>query len=220
MKITSAEKNKKHKDRLSVYVDGKFSFTISEEDYISLNLYEEQELTQEKIDYIKDTLNYRDAKARAVKFLSLKLRTEKEVRDKLRDEGYDDDCIEKVVMELKAIGYINNQLYAQKYIFDRSKLKPISKKLMKKELVFRGIPEEVADEVLLDWKVEDSSVAVNLLKRKFGKYDLSDKKVLKKAMAFLMHRGFSGDTIREALRDYNSDSSEYVSDPTDDDFSY
>lgn len=213
MKITSAEINKKYKDRLSVYVDGKFAFTISEEDYLSLNLYEDRELTQETIDYIKDTLNYREAKSRAVKYLSMKLRTEKEVRDKLSEEGYDEECTEKVVNELKAIGYINNQLYAQKYIFDRSKLKPISKKLMKKELIFRGIPEETADEVLQDWKVEDLAVAESLLKRKFGKYDLSDEKVIKKAMMFLMHRGFSADTIREALRDYSSISS-------DNDFSY
>ncbi|HEX2944552.1 MAG TPA: regulatory protein RecX [Clostridia bacterium] len=213
MKITSAEKNKKYKDKLSIYVDGKFSFTISEEDYISLNLYEEQELTQETIDYIKNTLNYHEAKSRAVRYLSMKLRTEKEVRDKLSDEGYDDDCADKVVNELKAIGYINNQLYAQKYIFDRSKLKPISKRLMKKELVFRGISEETADEVLQDWKVEDSSVAESLLKRKFGKYDLNDKKILKKAMMFLTHRGFSSDTIREALRDYTADAS-------DNDFTY
>lgn len=206
MKITSAEKNKKYKDRLSVFVDGKFSFTISEEDYISMNLYEDKELTEETIDYVKNTLNYREAKSKAVRYLSMKMRTEKEVRDKLGEEGYDEDCIEKAVNELKAIGYINNQLYAQKYIYDRSKLKPISKKLMKKELTYRGISAEIADEVLNDWKVEDSAVAESLLKRKFGKYDLADKKVLKKAMMFLMHRGFSGDTIREALRDYSSDS--------------
>jgi regulatory protein len=208
VKITSAEKNKKYKDRLSVFVDGKFSFTISEEDYLSMNLYEDQELTEETIDYIKNTLNYREAKSKAVRYLSMKMRTEKEVRDKLGEEGYDDDCIEKAVNELKAIGYINNQLYAQKYIYDRSKLKPISKKLMKRELAFKGISEEIADEVLNDWKVEDSAVVESLLKRKFGKYDLTDKKVLKKAMMFLMHRGFSGDTIREALRDYSSDSSD------------
>ncbi len=206
MKITSAEKNKKYKDRLSVFVDGKFSFTISEEDYISMNLYEDRELTEETIDYVKNTLNYREAKSKAIRYLSMKMRTEKEVRDKLGEEGYDDDCIQKAVNELKAIGYINNQLYAQKYVYDRSKLKPISKKLMKKELTYRGISTEIADEVLNDWKVEDSAVAESLLKRKFGKYDLADKKVLKKAMMFLMHRGFSGDTIREALRDYSSDS--------------
>jgi len=199
LEITSIEKSKKNRDRLSVYIDGRFSFTISEEDYISLHLYEKKEITQETIDYIKETLNFREAKSKAVRYLSLKLRTEQEVWKKLQEDGYDQDCIEKVVNELKAIGYINNKLYAQKYVFDRSKLKPKAKKMIKRELIARGIDEETADEVLDDWKVEDSVVARSLLKRKFGKYDLRDKKILRKAYMFLLHRGFSMSTIREAM---------------------
>ena len=205
MEITSVEKNKKNKDRLSVYIDGRFSFTISEEDYISLNLYDKTEINEETVEYIKDTLNFREAKSRAVRYLSLKLRTEREVREKLLNEGYDPDCTAKVIDELKAIGYINNKLYAQKYIFDRSKLKPLSKRMMRLELLSRGIPEETADEVLADWKVEDSVVAESLLKRKFGKYDMSDEKTLRKAYMFLVHRGFSRETIKEALNDLGTD---------------
>lgn len=205
MEITSVEKNRKNKDRLSVYIDGRFSFTISEEDYISLNLYEQSEISEETLEYIKDTLNVREARAKAVRYLSLKLRTEKEVREKLLNEGYDPDCTTKVIDELKAIGYINNKLYAQKYLYDRSKLKPASRRMMRLELLSRGIEEETADEVLADWKVEDSSVAESLLKRKFGKYDLSDEKILRKAYMFLVHRGFSRETIREALKSFGSD---------------
>lgn len=200
MEITSVEKSKRNKDRLSVYVDDKFSFTISEEDYISLNLYENTVLDEEKIDYIRNTLNFREAKSLAVKFLSMKIRTEKEVLQKILEEGYGEECAEKVISELKAIGYINNKLYTQKYIFDRSKLKPMSKKLIKQELLTRGISQEIIDEVLEDWNVEDSAVAESLLKRKFGKYDLSDEKIMKKAYMFLMHRGFSYDIIKEAIR--------------------
>ncbi len=200
MEITSVEKNRKNKGRLSVFIDGKFSFTISEEDYISMNLYEHTVISEETVEYIKNTLNFRDAKSLAVRYLSMKLRTEKEVRVKLLEEGFDAACAEQVVEELKAIGYINNKLYAQKYVFDRSKLKPLSKRLMKQELLMKGIPEDIADEVLEDWKVEDLVVAESLLKRKFGKYDLTDEKIYKKAYMFLMHRGFSHDTIREALR--------------------
>lgn len=199
MEITSVEKSKKNKDRLSIYIDGKFSFTISEDDYLSMNLYDKPVLTEDTVDYIKNTLNFCEAKSLAVRYLSMKLRTGKEVRVKLQDEGYDSVCIEKVIDELKAIGYINNKLYAQKYVYDRSKLKPLSKKLLKQELQSRGIPGDVADEVLDDWKVEDMVVAESLLKRKFGKYDLTDEKILKKAYMFLLHRGFSHDTIREAL---------------------
>ncbi|MFY9568924.1 MAG: hypothetical protein WAP56_07110, partial [Acetivibrionales bacterium] len=124
MVITSIERSRKHKDKLSVFIDGKFSFTISEEDYLSLNLYEKSEITEETIEYIKNTVNFQKAKARAVRYLSLKIRTEQEVRDKLKSDGYDRECISRVIEELKAIGYINNKLYAQKYVFDRSKLKP------------------------------------------------------------------------------------------------
>ena len=208
MKITSVEKSKKNQKRLSVYIDGKFSFTISEDDFISMNLYENPELTQDRIDYIKNTLNFREAKSTAVKYLSSRLRTEKEVSFKLHNEGYDSVCIEDVIEELKALGYINNKLYAQKYVYDRSKLKPLSKKLMKQELLSRGIQEEITDEVLEDWKVEDTNVAASLLKRKFGKYDLSDEKIIKKVYMFLMHRGFSLDTIREALRDVIEETSQ------------
>lgn len=211
LEITSVEKSRKSKGRLLIYIDGRFSFTVSEQDYLSMNLYENTTLTEETIDYIKNTLNFRDAKSKAVRYLSVKLRTEQEVRKKLFDDGYDKECIGKVVDELKAIGYINNKLYAQKYIFDRSKLKPLSKKMMRSELVSRGIAEEIADEVLADWKVEDSIVAENLLKRKFGKYDLSDKKMYKKAYLFLMHRGFSQRTIKEAFLAFEEDSGQNIS---------
>ncbi|NMA33497.1 MAG: regulatory protein RecX [Clostridiaceae bacterium] len=205
MVITSVERNRKHRDRLSVFVDGRFAFTISEEDYLSLNLYEKSEITEETIEYIRNTVNFRDARSRAVRYLTLRIRTEKEVRDKLKSEGFDRECISRVIDELKAIGYINNQLYAQKYVFDRSKLKPMSKKMMKLQLLSKGISEETADEVLSDWKAEDSDVARSLVKRKFGKYDLGDEKILRKAYMFLAHRGFTGDTIREVLREFGAE---------------
>jgi len=208
LEITSVERNRKYKDKLSVFIDGKFSFNISEDDYLSLNLYEKSEIDEKTIDYIKNTINFQEAKSRAVRYLSLRIRTEKEVRDKLRNEGYDRDCISRVIDELKAIGYINNQLYAQKYVYDRSKLKPMSKKMLKLEMMSKGIPEETAEEVLADWKAEDSDVARSLVKRKFGKYDLRDEKIMKKAYMFLAHRGFSRDTIKEVLREFDTEISD------------
>ena len=138
MMITSVKRNKKNKDRLSVFVDDEFAFSISEDDYLSLNLYEKSEIAEETIEYIKNTVNFNEAKARAVRYLSLQIRTEKEVRDKLESEGYNRECISRVIDELKAIGYINNELYAQKYVYDRSKLSPMSKRMMKLKLMSKA----------------------------------------------------------------------------------
>jgi regulatory protein len=131
------------------------------------------------------------------------MRTEKEVRQKLQDEGYDSDCIDRTVGELKAIGYINNKLYAQKYVYDRSKLKPKSKKLLKLELMGRGISTEIADEVLEDWKVDEEDVAESLTRKKFGKYDLTDETTVRKIYMFLNHRGYNSETIKNVIGKLN-----------------
>lgn len=197
--ITSVVRNKKVKDKMDIFIDDKFSFTISESDYLSLNLYDKTEITQEEIEYIKNDLNFRNAKSIAVKFLSLKLRTEAEVEKKLSENCFDYETISRVIEELKALGYINNRLYVQKYIFDRSKLKPVSKKVLKFELMRKGIPENIISEELNGWTIDEASIAEGLVKKKFGKYDLNDDKILRRVYSFLNHRGFSRELIMNAI---------------------
>lgn len=203
--ITSVERNKKNSDKLAVWIDGKYTFSISEEDFLRLNLYEEKEITDQEIEHIKNNINYRAAKSSAVKFLSLKLRCEEEVRKKLDHEGYDRETIENVIEELKGIGYINDKMYTQRFVYDRSKLKPKAKKLIKFELMSKGVEESVIDEVLGDWEVNEETLAESLLKRKFGKYDLNDEKVMKKAYAFLQHRGFGYEMISSVIRNLQNE---------------
>lgn len=205
MKITLVEKHKKSKNRYLVYVDEQPAFTITEEDYLSMNLYEEKDITEEEINYIKNEVNFRRAKSTAVRFLSLKLRSEKEVFSKLTNEGHSKNLADSVIKELKSLGYINDKLYVQKYIFDRSKLKPKSKKLIKQELLAKGVKEEDIDEVIADWKVDESVVAESLVRKKFGKYDFNDEKIIKRAISFLQHRGFSFELIKETINKLKSD---------------
>lgn len=199
MIVTSVDRDKKNKNMLRVYIDGKFSFSIPEEDYLRLNLYEKKEISQEEIEHIKDNIIFRAAKLSAVKYLALRLRCEGDVRQKLAKEGYGRDIIEKVIEEVKALGYINDKLFVQKYIYDRSKLKPKSKKMLKMELKNKGIAEDIINEVIDDWKMDDSIVAESLVLRKFGKYDLKDEKIIKRIYSFLHHRGFNYETIEGVI---------------------
>ncbi len=199
MNITSIEKNKKSKDFMSVYIDGQYAFSIREDDYLSMHLYEKETITEEEVNYIKNIVNYNAAKSKAVKFLSLKLRTSNELKEKLEIEGYNSETIENVIGELKSMGYINDKIYSQKYIFDRLKLKPKSKKLMKYELINKGISEEDIDEVLKDFEIDEILIAQRLVKKKFGKYNLKDEAVIKKVYNFLHHRGFNYEIIKQVM---------------------
>jgi len=167
-------------------------------------LYEKKDITTDEIEYIKNTVNFLSAKEKAVKYLSLKLHCEKEVRKKLKDDGYENSVIQSVIAELVSMGYINDKIYARKYAYDRSKLKPISRKLLRRELQAKGINKEIIDEVLADWEVDDAAIAESLVKRRFSKYDLSDEKIIKRIYSFLSYRGFSLEIIENIINKYKN----------------
>ncbi|HHW32441.1 MAG TPA: regulatory protein RecX [Clostridiaceae bacterium] len=199
MKITRIERIGKKKDKYLIYIDGERSFSIREEDYFKLNLYEKKEVTQEELELIRNDILYNSARSAAIRYVSLMLRCESEVRNKLKTDGYEQSTIDKVIEDLKSLGYINDKLYAQKYVYDRMKLKPKSKRLLRFELQKRGISTEDIEEVLSDFKMNEQDIIESLIKRKFGKYDLNDPKIYKRAFSFLVYRGFNTELINEVL---------------------
>ncbi len=199
MTITSVEKNKRNREMISIYIDGDYSFSIPEEDYLRLGLYEKTDITQEEIDNIKININKRNAKSKAIRYLSLKLLTEMELFVKLQTKGYDEDIINDVIVDLKSMGYINDRIYAQKFVYERLKLKPKSKRMLKIELERKGISEHIADEVLNNIEYDEDIVIERIIRKKFGKYDFDDPIVIRKVYSFLAHRGFSLESIKSII---------------------
>ncbi|MFZ5986751.1 MAG: regulatory protein RecX [Bacillota bacterium] len=199
MVITSVERNKRNKEMLSVFVDEKYAFSILEEDYYRLCLYEMKEISYGEIESIKKDVTFRSAKSKAVKYLSFKLLSEMELYGKLQTKGYDDDVITDVIIELKAMGYINDMIYAQKFVYERLKLKPKSKKMLRLELKNKGIPEDIIEEVLDSFDYDEDVAIERLVRKKFGKYDLDDPKIVKKLYSFLLYRGFDLENVKAVL---------------------
>jgi regulatory protein len=199
MLITNIKKNK---DTVIVDIEGKYSLVISEDEYFRLNLYEKDEITKEEFDYINHQISHRNAKFTAIRFVSLKLRSEKEIYNRLKDEGFDEGTIFKVIEELTAMGYINDLLYAGKFIQDRCKLKPKSLKMLRFELKNKGVSDFIIGEVLDKMDIDESAVAEGLVRKKFGKYDFNDEKIIKKVYYFLRHRGYSSEVIEGVLRNF------------------
>lgn len=200
MLITSIERNKKNKQRFSVFIDNEYSFSVSEEAYLRMNLYEKKEISDSEIEHLKVFENFKTAKASAIRYLSLKLHSGNEVYKKLENDGFDEKTINSVIDELMSMGYINDKIYVQKFIYDRSILKPKAKKMLKFELLSKGIEENIIDEILNEWEVDEAAVANNLVKKKFGKYNIEEEKVRKKIFSFLRHRGYSYEIINNLIK--------------------
>jgi regulatory protein len=198
--ITSAVKQKNNPDMISIYIDEKYAFSMPMEEYIKLNLYERNELTGEEVKRIREEINITAAKRNGIRMLYSKDRTEFEVRQKLIRQGFDEDTADGAVMQLKSMGYINDRLYSHKYISDRLKLKPKSKKALVYELLNKGINREIIDEVLDEFEIDESLIAYRIARKKFSKYDIRDPLIYRRIVSFLTHRGFSHEVINDVIK--------------------
>ncbi|NLX78188.1 MAG: regulatory protein RecX [Clostridiaceae bacterium] len=207
MTITSAVKQKNNPDMIQIYIDNVYAFSIPEEEYLRLNLYEKQEITDEEVKRIREEVNVNLAKQRALRILAARDRTEYEVKTRLIQSGFDEAAAEGAVMQLKAIGYINDMLFARKYISDRLKLKPKSKRALAYELEKKGIGKDIIAEVLDDFELDETVIAYRLARRKYGKYDVTDPKIQRRIASFLAHKGFSYDIIKGTLEQMIEDKS-------------
>ena len=200
MMITSVMKQKNNPEMLRIYIDQEYAFSMPEEEYFRLNRYEQKELTQQDIDTIREEVSMKLARQHGIRLLAARDRSEHEVKERLLQQGFDEDVVEDAILRLKSMGYINDNLFAHKFVSDRLKLKPMSKKALAYELQKKGIEESLINEVLDEYELDEPSVAYRLAKKKYGKYDAADPKIQQKIYSFLAFRGYTSDIIREVLK--------------------
>jgi regulatory protein len=200
MVISSAVKQKNNPDMIQIYIDGVYSFTMPAEVYYKMNLYERKEISQEDMEYIKEEVNLKLARQLGIKMLALRDHSGSEIRNKLLKKGFDNETVDKTLMQLMSMGYINDSLYARKYISDRLKLKPRSKKALFHELKRKGIDDDIIEEALSETELDEFQLAYRLAKKKYGKYNAREPEVQRKIASFLGHRGFSYDIICKTIK--------------------
>lgn len=200
MTITAIEKNR-DKGMVRVFIDDNYSFSIPEEDYIRNKLYEETIVSEEQLSNIREKVLVRSARERAIRYLTYKDRSENEILTKLIEVGYDANIAQNAVNELKTIGYLDDTRYAMKYLSERIRMKALSKKSLGFELKNKGIDKDIIEKALSEFEIDDYEVALREGKRKFGKYDLNDRKTEQKVYRFLLHRGFSYEIVNKVIID-------------------
>lgn len=208
MVITSIEPIK-DKKMLKIFIDNVYAFSMPQSEYSKNPLQENQEITEEEIAKIRQNILVRSARESAVRFLLSRDRSEAEVINKLIYKGFDKDVAKDAAQALKAIGYIDDDRFARRYIAERIRLKSLSKKALRLELKRKGIADEIIDEALSELEIEEEEVALRAARKKFGKYDIRDEKIQLKIMRFLCHRGFSIETGKKVIKYLLGDKENY-----------
>ena len=201
MQITKIEQGKKRQDRANVYIDGEFAFAIYLDILVRHGLVKGQDIGEDRINQIIREDELGKAYDRALRFLGYRMRSEKEVRDKLKEKEYQDFVIDEVIERLKKNKFINDSQFADSWVRDRTNLKPTGKKMLELELKQKGISESIIINVLSRIDKEDEFELAQKLasKRKFE--DLAPEVRKKKITDYLLRRGFGWDVIKEILKE-------------------
>jgi len=143
-------------------------------------------------------------KARAYAFLLLKyrLRSENELKTRLKQKGFSLALAESTVSFLKEREFIDDQVFARGWVSSRLK-RPLGKRKIKLELMQKGVAAEIIQEALA-WANQDyseSQTVTQLAKQRFSKIQGIDPlKAKMRVYGYLMRRGFSPDLVQEAIR--------------------
>ena len=201
MQITKIEQGKKRQDRANVYIDGEFAFAIYLDILVRHGLVKGQDIGEDRINQIIREDELGKAYDRALRFLGYRMRSEKEVRDKLKEKEYQDFVIDEVIERLKKNKFINDSQFADSWVRDRTNLKPTGKKMLELELKQKGISESIIINVLSRIDKEDEFELAQKLASKRKVEDLAPEVRKKKITDYLLRRGFGWDVIKEILKE-------------------
>jgi regulatory protein len=207
MKITRIENQKKRPGRKNIYADGEFLIGVGAETLLAFGLRTGDEITPEKLRQLEKTEDALGAKNSALRFLSARPRSIREVRDRLREKEYGDEEIGKTIDELTRSGLLNDDAFARMFIRNARAIRPAGKVLLKQKLVLLGVPKETLETALAEeFSAEDhaadaAKAAAGFLKKASADRRKEDPFKLKQRLtAYLLRRGYTWDVVGPVVK--------------------
>ena len=204
--ITKIEIQKKNKERVNIYLDEEYAFSISAELVYKENLKVKDVVDIEKLKSVADKESYLRCKNSALKIIERSYKTEKEVIEKLQMKGYEQNHIEASIEFLKEYKFLNDDYYAEAFIKD--KLNSKGSQRIKQDLIKKGIPRDEIEEKLegID-KIAEKNTARVLANKKLRIIQKSENdtyKISGKLYRFLISKGYTYDVVKEVVKDVMS----------------
>ena len=199
--ITDIKPHKKNS--FMIYIDNEYKFCLYKGEIKRFKLEIGSHISSNIINNILDEVIYKRARERALYIIERNEKTEYEIRQKLKDNKYPDEIIDRVIDMLNKYEFINDYSYAKRYIEYKKNSKSMT--AIKNDLYKKHIPRDVLNSVLEEVCVDETDLIINLLEKKYYKFDLNENLEKNKVINKLMYKGFKYNQIEEAINKYLRD---------------
>ena len=136
---------------------------------------------------------------RALKYLSFRSRSVKEIHDYLIKKEYQEEDVNEAIKQLIELKFLNDDDFARLFTENRQR-KGKSKKLISFELSMKGVSKETSQDVM-EYAKNDYKTAMEYISKRLKQFDrYSPEEKQKKIISRLRSRGFDWDTISKVLK--------------------
>ena len=146
---------------------------------------------------IKKELTKSETKEKALRLLTFRAHSEKELSEKLKRAGAKEEDISSVMEFVKEYGFVNDAEYSLHLAKDLQNLKKYGKRRIISELKNRGISSENIDMALLELADDEEDTLFPLVEKKLG--GIFEKKNIDKAIRYFIYRGYDFDDIKACI---------------------
>ena len=145
MKVEKFVKDRGNKYK--VYIDGE-EFKLYDDVIVKYSLGLVKDIDEDKLNEILTYNSEMSSYYLSIKYLTNKMKSEKEIRDYLHKHEISDSIIDKTIERLKGQGYLNENVYLKAFINDAINLSDKGPFKIRKELNKLGFYDEQIDEYL------------------------------------------------------------------------
>jgi len=196
MKITSIKQQVKDPERVSIFVDGKYSFSLSLGELVSERLKKDLELSETDLKRLKKISEDGKLKARTLNWLLMRPHSEREFKDYLKRKKAEPELIEEMLTEFRSKRFLDDAAFAKWFAENRLR-KNKSNRAIKAELFQKGIGREAVEQALAEGEQPEEERLKELIAKKIksSRYKNDPLKLAK----YLTSQGFNYYMVKEYL---------------------
>lgn len=135
----------------------------------------------------------------ALKYLTLRSRSIKEIHDYLAKKQYEEEDINEVIKKLIELKFLNDDNFAKSFI-EKSQRKGKSRQAIAYELRLKGIDKDQS-EIVFDDSKDDLTTALEYISKRLKQFDrFTPEKRQNKIISRLRSRGYDWEIISKVLK--------------------
>ena len=194
--VTALEAHQRKKDRVKLYLDDEYAMDLPLKDAVGLS--PGQPLTDAEIEALGEAGALQSAVDRAVRYLASRPRSREEVRRHLVKKGMPGSLVAAAIDRLQQHGYVDDAAFAEFWLANRDRFKPMAPRALRYELRQKGLADEIIDRALA--RVDAADAAYRAAQGRAPRFrGRSRDEFRHKTSAMLRRRGFSTGTIIDAV---------------------